>query len=144
MVDEFICDRRIFKLDIVFSFWPFRAISLESLESLVLFVSAFVSAFASAFAFALDFKFCLYRLCEIVTILGEEECTCDTGVEDHGVTAFLADRLNDRINFGEDRLKELFAFLQDGKFDLLLFGLQILLFLLQFFLAGLCGYLRSE
>ena len=52
LVDEFICDRRIFKLDIVFSFWPFRAISLESLESLVLFVSAFVSAFAFAFAFA--------------------------------------------------------------------------------------------
>ena len=94
-------------------------------------------------AFALDFKFCLYRLCEIVAILSEKECTCDAGVEDHRVASFFADRLNDRINFGEDRLKELFAFLQDRKFNLLLFGLEILLFLLQFFLAGLCGYLRK-
>ena len=43
-----ISDRRIYKLDTGFRLWALRAISLGSLESLVLFVSAFASAFVFA------------------------------------------------------------------------------------------------
>ena len=88
---------------------------------------------------ALEFTF--YDLSEIFAVGGEEDGARNAGIKNKGIAAFLANGLDDTVDLGEDRLEELLAFLEDRKFDLLLFGLEVLLFFLELFLAGLGGHL---